>query len=780
MQLRYISIPLLIAEAGGDPWAIDQSLQAGRPAQISDLGAAFHAAGRCTAEADAAFDQARRRFEEAWNRQNGEHPINDSAEVQRVAQSLGAQSLELPKIGVDLENIAAALAEVQRSSSGKIAGLEGQLRRLDDEIGQAVMLERNHQLTAEDKAALDAFMHACEDDAIRDTQAALAELNSIRDGYSSFLRSAEKSLAVDGFDPARIWGADNHEPESAEQAEQDVHDALAGDQGAAGRVNAVLGSITPDQLAGKVPLTAEQASVLSQLQAQEHGMSVGALMAAEQRLGAKRGMIADSWQLMSNPDISFPKTPLTVGAKQGSDTVKGGVTQLPESVQQALNSPGALFTHQMDDIAGIVKDGDKGFQTNTELDRAMIQKASVMMDTPIWHADPASQGQDVERDPVLDPTVSNVLSAVSPDHQVVHDTFTGADHDKFLKNITHHYWKDNGQGVGSLFLWTGDPAVVQGPEEGIAADTAHAYSSYIGRNQQELLHLPGNHTLGQVNPNLVRDMGHGLGPYVNNIAETSGGLPGFGKPLDQDPLSGALPVAKGVFSVLSSDNEAAQYFNGQAYAQAVLHEGAFADGPTHSGYNKHLFDAATLRALVDVGAHNGFQANEDNGYHQGVSEYQSKKSAYETGLQGLTAAGGFVPGVGRIAGPTIGVLGQNLENGILGPAPTAPTENPIQPMSLGMADQEILNAMLGTGHTVTGLPPGYIVYDDDHPNGRIATLEELEPQGVTPGQYSNVIGPALSQSLEPRPPSESLSPDAALVSRYDDIVGVPHPDQGRK
>ncbi|ARG64354.1 hypothetical protein B1T45_27600 [Mycobacterium kansasii] len=54
MQLRYISVPLLIAEAGGDPWAINQSLQAGRPAQISGLAEAFHAAGRCTAEADAA------------------------------------------------------------------------------------------------------------------------------------------------------------------------------------------------------------------------------------------------------------------------------------------------------------------------------------------------------------------------------------------------------------------------------------------------------------------------------------------------------------------------------------------------------------------------------------------------------------------------------------------------------------------------------------------------------------------------------------------------------
>ena len=42
MQLRYMSIPHLIAEAGGDPWAIDKSLQAGRPAQISDLAQAFH------------------------------------------------------------------------------------------------------------------------------------------------------------------------------------------------------------------------------------------------------------------------------------------------------------------------------------------------------------------------------------------------------------------------------------------------------------------------------------------------------------------------------------------------------------------------------------------------------------------------------------------------------------------------------------------------------------------------------------------------------------------
>lgn len=92
----------------GDPWAINQSLQAGSPFQISQLAQAFHTAGRCTAEADHAFEDARKRFDAAWNHQNGDHPINDSDEVQRVTKSLGAQSLQLPKIGADLEGIAAS------------------------------------------------------------------------------------------------------------------------------------------------------------------------------------------------------------------------------------------------------------------------------------------------------------------------------------------------------------------------------------------------------------------------------------------------------------------------------------------------------------------------------------------------------------------------------------------------------------------------------------------------------------------------------------------------
>jgi hypothetical protein len=192
MQLRYISIPLLIAEAGGDPWKINQSLQAGRPAQISDLAEAFHTAGRCTTESNNAFEEARRRFEASWNREDsGEHPINDSAEVQQVTKSLGAQSLQLPQIGVNLENIAAALAEAQKSGSGRIAALETQLQTLDNMIGQAVEMEKDPALTAADRQALNAFITGREDDAIRDTKAAASQLNSIRDTYTKSLHLAQ-------------------------------------------------------------------------------------------------------------------------------------------------------------------------------------------------------------------------------------------------------------------------------------------------------------------------------------------------------------------------------------------------------------------------------------------------------------------------------------------------------------------------------------------------------------------------------------------------------------
>ncbi|MCX2941478.1 putative alpha/beta hydrolase, partial [Mycobacterium pinniadriaticum] len=109
-SLTHISIGALIGEAGGDPWQVDETMQSGDPGAIAELGRAFYSAGACTAETYAEFEQAQARFRASWNREGGEHPINDSAEVQRATTRLLVQRDQLPAIGADLSGIAANLA----------------------------------------------------------------------------------------------------------------------------------------------------------------------------------------------------------------------------------------------------------------------------------------------------------------------------------------------------------------------------------------------------------------------------------------------------------------------------------------------------------------------------------------------------------------------------------------------------------------------------------------------------------------------------------------------
>lgn len=203
--------------AGGDPWKINATLQSGRPAQISNLAKAFHDAGRSTGEAEAAFNLARGRFEQAWTHENDENPINGSAEVQRTTTSLGVQAAQLPKIGADLEKVAAALAEAQRSGRGEISSLEGALQDLDDQVGEAVELEKNPQLTASERQLLDHYIDGLEKHAIDDTKASVANLTRIRDQYSQQLHTSTANLREqDGYDPP-IQAFDGDVPESPSQ-----------------------------------------------------------------------------------------------------------------------------------------------------------------------------------------------------------------------------------------------------------------------------------------------------------------------------------------------------------------------------------------------------------------------------------------------------------------------------------------------------------------------------------------------------------------------------------
>jgi hypothetical protein len=227
MQLQHLSVPDLIAAAGGDPWEVNESVQNGRPAQISDLAQAFHNAGRWNTAANEAFDAARRRFEAAWNRENGDHPINDSAEVQRATHSLSVQADELPKIGIDLETIAAALAEAQQTCAGLIGSLESELQQIDEQLGKVLDFEQRVPVTELARLVLNELKSGLRQGAIDDTRSALGELGSTRSHYSDFLQSSLITLRTkDGYDPTPIEGLDaagqpsRAEPETNRQRNQ--------------------------------------------------------------------------------------------------------------------------------------------------------------------------------------------------------------------------------------------------------------------------------------------------------------------------------------------------------------------------------------------------------------------------------------------------------------------------------------------------------------------------------------------------------------------------------
>jgi hypothetical protein len=388
-----------------------------------------------------------------------------------------------------------------------------------------------------------------------DMNAIGGRISGLRDEYEAL---SNQKFAKEGPALLGAEGKKKDEEEKRRQAERDVQAALAGDQEAAKRVESVLNSIKPGQ-----QLSPQQGSYLSQMQAQQNGMSIDALKTAEQRLGDQKHIIADSWQLMSNDDVYFPKTNTEIGALDSPDTTgKGGLDQLPRSVQDTLQHAGQ-YAHQdnttylkntdsLNDIAGIVKDGSPALQTGTELDRGMMRAADTVMD----------RYDTIDTKAAAAETAQNIFDAAGRDHQIVHDHLLGThgdDGDDFLHDVNRIAWTDDGKAASSLFGWTNEAH--NGQEATIAAETAEKYANYVGSHKPDLMGIDGQ-TLGQLNPELVKGYAHGLTPYMSDIAGLSTANPNdaFG-PLDiQNPEE--RPIAKGLFSVLSTQEDAYNEFHG--------------------------------------------------------------------------------------------------------------------------------------------------------------------------------------------------------------------------
>ncbi|WP_123027019.1 putative alpha/beta hydrolase [Mycolicibacterium stellerae] len=210
-QLVYLSVPELIGAAGGDPWQIDDTIQAGAPGEISELATSFRNAGLCITETDEEFYQAKKRFTEAWDRDDPAHPVNDSEEVRRATQWLRLSPRQMAKVAADLQDIAATLAEAQRSGHVSVSNLNGRLVQIDNTIAAEIARAQADGVNldwSELKAA-----------AIEATRNSLGEMTAVRDAYGTKLDAAELDMAADGYDMDAIQGAEGEgDPSLQDQA----------------------------------------------------------------------------------------------------------------------------------------------------------------------------------------------------------------------------------------------------------------------------------------------------------------------------------------------------------------------------------------------------------------------------------------------------------------------------------------------------------------------------------------------------------------------------------
>lgn len=221
MLLKYLSIPKLIAEAGVDPWTMDKSLQDGEPGEISELANAFYSAGVSMSDTSEEFNQAKKRFEGAWDRQDGgAHPINESAEVLHATNALNLTREQLTRVAVDLESIAASLAESQKASKSSVETLENALKSIDDEIDRVVAA------AAADGSNVD--WSALEQQAVERTRQAASAVQSIQDTYTEAMDGARLSMAEDGYLPDATEGADGRgglTPDAQAKSDAERYDA---------------------------------------------------------------------------------------------------------------------------------------------------------------------------------------------------------------------------------------------------------------------------------------------------------------------------------------------------------------------------------------------------------------------------------------------------------------------------------------------------------------------------------------------------------------------------
>jgi hypothetical protein len=290
LSLHHLSAAELIGAAGGDPWRVNDTLAAGSPGEISELATSFHNAAVCTTQTGEEFAQAKKRFAEAWDRDDPAHPINDADEIRRATDSLHLSSQQMGRVAVQLQDIAADLAQAQRSGHISISNLEARLKQIDDliesELRAAAAAGQQLDWSELKRAAVDA------------TRQSLGEMNALRDAYGAKLNAAQLEMAADGYVSAAAPNPDAAQPDRMRAQPHSLDDAL--DQIAGAPVPATVAAPTPAPLD---PTNVETFKAMARKVLEAQGLPADHI---ESRLTA---MVGQAQQGLGRPSYRAPDPP---------------------------------------------------------------------------------------------------------------------------------------------------------------------------------------------------------------------------------------------------------------------------------------------------------------------------------------------------------------------------------------------------------------------------------------------------------------------------------------
>lgn len=367
-------------------------------------------------------------------------------------------------------------------------------------------------------------------------------------------------------------------------------------------------------------------------------------------------------QMISDPKVQAP----------GKDNkgMAGSLNRLPDGMRNVANLPDSwkgdpskvmlpnaidgLFKDRQD-LAAVMSKGSADFMHGSDLDKAVLKQADLMMDfrrenDGITHIGQTSGGDQV---------IQDMLHAAGRDNWAVHDVVAGADgrtpnNDFIGELVKNQYWNDGGAAAGTLV--DGVPHVANDASQLAAAqragETVHAFDQYIGEHSKELsaITLSDGHSVsfGELNPELDMALGHATAPFTDDMTgKVIDNTRGF-EPLDDmkangQPVDQNMQITRDTLGILEGNPDGAKALHASIDQNVLAYQDKYADsvveGPRPDVDS--LKAGGRLQGLDDVASSMAHAQDGKLDYQNAMDAYKDKSEAFDL----FKSGGGQVPEV---------------------------------------------------------------------------------------------------------------------------------------